>query len=106
MRVLIDEQMPTELAAELAGHDVRTIDQMGWKGLDNGALLTQAGEQFGALISMDKNMPVQQDISRYPIGLVLVRARSNRIEALRPLIPAILQALAVVRPGSVERVGA
>ena len=37
MRVLIDEQMPAELAGNLAGHEVRTIDQMGWKGLDNGA---------------------------------------------------------------------
>lgn len=105
MRVLIDEQMPTELAGELAGHDVRTIGQMGWKGLDNSALLEQAGEQFGALISMDKNMPVQQDISRYRVGVVLVRAHSNRIEAIRPLIPAILRAMAEVRPGTVVRVG-
>jgi hypothetical protein len=98
--------MPKELATELPGHSVQTVDQAGWKGLDNGTLLARAGEQFDALISMDKNMPVQQDISRYPIGLVLVRAPSNRIESIRPLIPAILQALAAVRPGTVERVGA
>jgi hypothetical protein len=106
MRVLLDEQMPKELAAELPGHKVHTIDEAGWKGLDNGALLGKAGEQFDALISMDKNMPVQQDVGRYSIGLVLVRAPSNRIESIRPLIPAILRALTLVRPGTVERVGA
>ena len=106
MRVLLDEQMPQELAAALLGHEVTTISQMGWKGLDNGALLAQAAQRFAALISMDSNMPTQQDITRHQIGLVLVRATSNRIEALRPLIPAILRALAAVRPGAVERVGA
>lgn len=106
MRVLLDEQMPKELAAELPGHEVQTVDQVGWKGLDNGTLLKKAGEQFGALISMDKNMPVQQDIGRHAVGLVLVRAPSNRIESLRPLIPTILHALELVRPGGVERVGA
>ena len=51
-------------------------------------------------------MPVEQDIARYRIGLVLVRALSNRIEALRPLVPAIQRALAEVRAGEIERVGA
>ena len=55
---------------------------------------------------MDRNMPVQLDVSRYRIGLVLVRAHSNRIESLQPLVPAILRALAQVRPGAVVRVGA
>jgi hypothetical protein len=106
VRVLLDEQMPKDLVAELAGHEVRTIGQMGWKGLENGELLARAAERFDALISMDKNMPVEQDIARYRIGLVLVRALSNRIEALRPLVPAIQRALAGVRAGEIERVGA
>ena len=106
MRVLIDEQLPDQLAAELIGHDVRSVGQMGWKGLANGALLARASEQFDALLSMDRNMPAQQDISRYALGLVLIRATSNRIETLRTLIPDIQRALAAVRPGTVERVGA
>lgn len=106
MRVLLDEQMPRDLVAELTGHDVRTVGQIGWKGLDNGELLARASEQFGALVSMDKSMPAQQDISNLAIGLVLIRAASNRIEALRPLIPDIQAALDQLRPGEVRRVGA
>jgi hypothetical protein len=55
---------------------------------------------------MDKNMPVELDISQYRIGLVLIRAVSNRIEALRPVVPQIMDALAKVRPGQLQRVGA
>ncbi len=98
--------MPRDLVVELTGHEVRTIAQMGWKGLENGELLARAAEQFDALISMDKNMSTEHDISRYRIGLVLVRAFSNRIEALQPLVPAILRALAAVRSGEIQRVGA
>ncbi len=98
--------MPKDLVAELAGHEVRTVAQMGWKGLENGELLVRAAGQFDALISMDKNMPVEHDITRSHIGLVLVRAFRNRIETLRPLVPAMLSALATVRPGEIKRVGA
>ena len=98
--------MPKDLVAELAGHEVRTVGQLGWKGLDNGELLARASQQFDALVSMDRNMPVEQDISKHRIGLVLVRAASNRIEALHPLVPAIQRALAAVRQGEIRRVGA
>lgn len=106
MRVLLDEQMPRDLVAELTGHEVRTVGQMGWRGLENGELLARAAERFDALLSMDKSMPAQQDISSLRIGVILIRAVSNRIEALRPLIPAIQSALAQVRPGQVQPVGA
>jgi len=33
VRVLIDEQMPDQLTVELTGHEVRSVGQMGWKGL-------------------------------------------------------------------------
>ena len=57
---------------------------MGWKGLENGALLTAAEQHFDALLTMDKRIPLDIDIRRHHIGLILVRAPSNRIEALRP----------------------
>lgn len=105
VRVLLDEQMPRDLVAELVGHEVRTVGQLDWKGLENGELLARAAAQFDALISMDRNLPVEQDVSQYRVGVVLVRAFSNRIEVLRPLVPAIQRALATVRAGEVQRVG-
>jgi hypothetical protein len=98
--------MPRDLAAELSGHEVRTVGQLGWKGLENGELLAQAATRFDVVVTMDKRIPLDRDVAQYTIGVVLVRASSNRIEALRPLIPAILQALGGVRSGEVRRVGA
>ncbi len=98
--------MPRDLAAELSGHEVRTVGQLGWKGLENGELLAQAATRFDAVVTMDKRIPIDRDVAQYAIGVVLVRASSNRIKALRPLVPAILQALAAVRSGEVRRVGA
>ena len=97
--------MPRDLVPELKGHEVRTVGQMGWKGLDNGELLARASGRFDVLLSMDKNLPAQHEISRLSIGLVLIRAASNRIEALRPLVPEIQAALATAQPGKVQRVG-
>jgi predicted nuclease of predicted toxin-antitoxin system len=106
MRVLLDENLPRRLARELTGHDARTVPQMGWASLKNGALLTAAGEAaFQVLLTMDQNMPAQQTIERRPFGVVIVRARDNQLATLLPFVPDILQAISVVAPGQVVRVG-
>jgi hypothetical protein len=97
--------MPAGLVAALAPHDVRTVAQMGWKGVTNGELLKLASERFDVLISMDSSMPVQQDLARYRIALVLVRARSNRLEALLPLVPFLERAITAARAGTASYAG-
>lgn len=106
MRVLLDEQVPRGLASELVGHEVRTVAHMGWKGLENGELLRTAERRFDVVMTMDKRMPIDQDITQYQVGVILIRAASNRIEALRPLVPALLEAIAAVRAGEVRRIDA
>ncbi len=78
---------------------------MGWKGLENGALLAAAGSQFDVVITMDKRFAISRDIATR-VGILVIRAPSNRIEALRPLVPAILSALDDFRSGEVRSVGA
>lgn len=106
MRVLLDEQVPRGLASLLTGHEVRTLAQMGWKGLSNGSLLAAASERFDVLLTMDKRMPAQRDVSQYAICVVLVRAMSNRISALTPLVPSMLEAIVQARPGTLVQIGA
>jgi hypothetical protein len=55
---------------------------------------------------MDRRMPLQQDIFALPYGVVLVLARSNRVQDLLPLVPGILAALERIEAGQVEQVGA
>jgi hypothetical protein len=98
--------MPRDLVAELPGHEVRTVGQVGWQGLEIGELLLQASRRFDVFVTMDKRLPLDIDLTRHRIGLILVRAPSNRIQALRPLVPAILEAIADASPGEVRPVGA
>ncbi len=57
MRVLLDEQLPRHLATEIAGHDIRTVQQCAWAGLKNGELLrVVAAEGFEILVTADRNL--------------------------------------------------
>ncbi|MBI4657974.1 MAG: hypothetical protein HY735_03840 [Verrucomicrobia bacterium] len=42
MKVLLDHCVPRRFGKLLIGHEVRSAFEMGWSGLRNGALLTQA----------------------------------------------------------------
>ena len=106
MRVLLDEQLPLDLAPLLSGHDVRTVGQQGWSGIKNGELLRRAGLEFQAFVTMDRNLEFQQNIPALALGVLLVRAPSNRMIHLQPLVPAILQELQQIAPGKLRHVGA
>lgn len=106
MRVLLDENLPVDLAAELPGHDVQTVVGLGWEGVKNGELLDRTAGHFDVLVTMDRNLEFQQTLSRQPFGVVVVSAASYRMLHLRPLVSAILAALHGLRPGELRRVGA
>lgn len=106
MRVLLDESIPVDFARDLTELDVQTVIGLGWAGLKNGALLREAAGQFQVLVTMDKNLQFQQNLAAHAIGVVLIRAHSNRLADLRPLVPQIRDALAVTEPGKIRVVGA
>lgn len=107
MRILLDEQLPRQLASYLVGHDVRTVQQEAWAGLKNGELLTKAESAgFSVFLTGDQNLEFQQNISKRGIGVVVLRAGSTTLEDLIPLVPAALSAIKAVLPGQVVRVQA
>lgn len=105
MRLLLDECVPRRLKHELLGHDVRTVQEMGWAGVKNGALLSLADGQFDALLTVDQGIEYQQNLSGLTISVVVMRAASNDIDDLRPLLPDVQQALADLLAGEIRRVG-
>ncbi len=105
MRVLLDENLPHDLIAELAGHQVATVQGLEWAGVKNGELLRRAAGQIDALLTMDRKLEHQHDIGALPFGLIVVRAHSNRMQDLRPLVGEMQGALARARPGTVQHVG-
>ena len=106
MRLLLDESLPRPLADLLTGHDARTVAQMGWTSLSNGALLRHAAATFDTLLTADQNIEFQQNLKTLPLAVVVLVADSNRLEALEPLVPEILQALETLQPKVLIRVGA
>jgi len=106
MHILLDESLPIELALELLGHDVASVQKMGWSGLKNGELLARAAGQFHVMLTADQNLPYQQNLDRLPIAVIVLLARSNRIEALRALLPRLLVALSSIQPRTLVQLGA
>ena len=104
MRILLDACVPRSLRNSLSGHEVRTAPEMGWGNLDNGALLDAMAGDFDALVTVDKRLPKQQKIKDRPFGVVVLRARSNRLSDLLLLVPDLLAALSTLEPGVVNEV--
>jgi hypothetical protein len=105
MRLLLDEHLPVGLAAEFPGHAVHTVSGCGWTGIKNGELLRRMNGQYDALVTMDRRIEFQQRIATLRFGIALVRARSNRVQDLIPLVPSIRSALDTLNPGRICRVG-
>ena len=106
MRILLDENIPVDFAAELPGHDVSTVVGLGWSGVLNGELMRRACDCCDVFVTLDRNIEFQQNIPVLPFGVIVVRAVSNRMVHLRPLALAILSAVSAAKPGELQKVGA
>jgi len=101
MRLLLDENLPKRLKADVLPHDAHTVRDMGWNGKGNGELLAlMRREGFHALIRFDKNMEYQQNFGKYDIPAVVLDAENNTHAVLRALMPKVLPLLdAGAEPG-------
>ena len=65
MKVLLDECVPRKLRRELADHEVLTVTQHGWSGIENGELLALAQGRVRCL----RHSRSESDISAKPQSL-------------------------------------
>ena len=106
MKVLLDENLPHDLRHFLHMHQAFTVAYMRWKGLENGDLLARAAEDgFDVLLTKDTNLHYQQNLTELPIAVVVLRAASNAIDDIRPLVPDLLRASSALDPRTVTVVG-
>lgn len=104
MKLLLDECIPKRLRADFTGHEVLTVEQAGLKGLKNGTLIRRASSQFDVLITVDQNLPYQQNLAAESIAILILVSRSNRYSDLKILIPKTTEALLTIKAGDVIRV--
>jgi hypothetical protein len=77
-----------------------------WPAVAGRALRTASfGGEYDALVTMDRGIEFQQNLTAGAVGVLLVRAPSNRMVHLQPLVPTILDALRALRPGQLHRIG-
>jgi predicted nuclease of predicted toxin-antitoxin system len=100
MRLLLDECVPTRLRRALPSHQVSTVVIEGWSGIKNGKLLALAASNFDAFITVDKNLPYQQNTASLPIAVFVLDALSNELSYLLPLIPVLEAKLGALIKGS------
>ena len=98
MKVLFDVNMPRPLRLELPGHEIITAQAMGWDQLVNGDLIEAAERNgFEAMVTADKNLSYQQNLSDRKIAIVVLP--SNKLRVLKQIAPAIRAALTGIKPG-------
>ena len=79
---------------------------MGWSGVKNGKLLALAAVEFDAFVTVDKNLPYQQNLTTLPIAVVVLDAMSIELPALLPLMPSLELQLSSLKPKTYVRIAA
>lgn len=101
MKILLDECIDRRLAKEIEGHEVVTVPQAGWAGIENGELLEIAQTQFDVFVTVDRNLSFQQHLPKFTIAVIVLQAPTNRLKDLRPLLPHLHRILLTASKGQV-----
>jgi len=97
--LLLDECVTRFLKRDFVGHEVSTVEDAGLKGLENGDLLKAAAGIFDVLVTVDRNIPHQQNLSGLGIAVLILSTKRNNYARLKPLVPDALKALQTIKPG-------
>ncbi len=104
MKILLDESLPRRLKRLLPGHEVVTVPEQGWASKKNGELLRLAVGQFDVFITIDQNLTYQQNLKDVNLAIIVLSARRNRFELLKPLMPQVMEAVGKIKAGQVIRI--
>jgi hypothetical protein len=94
MKLLLDENLPKKLKLDFTDHEIYTVSDEGWNGVDNGRLLQlMKDKKYHALLTFDKNLQHQQNFSKYSLTVFVLSAPDNTYKSLTKLSSQILQYL-------------
>lgn len=63
---------------------------MGWAGIPDAELLRLAEIEFDVFITVDRNLPFQQNLAVLDLAVLVLQVPSNRLADISVLIPKIL----------------
>ena len=102
MKVLLDQNTPRALRQFLSGHAVKTAREMGWEAISNGLLLQMAEAQFELMITADKNIRYQQNLSGRKLAILVLP--TNRWPELRLHLQEVVAAVSSMHPGEYREI--
>jgi len=96
MKILLDESLPRKLRADFgSNHEVWTVRDKGWLGKKNGELLKlMINDRFELFVTVDRNLPYQQNVDRLPLTIFVLIAKDNRRSSLQILVSLIFERIA------------
>ena len=97
MKILLDECTPHVLKRLLTGFEIKTVQDLGWVGITNGALLQLAEGQFDVLITSDQNLKYQQNLTKRQVAII--QLPTNQVPLVIKLVPKVRAALRRVQTG-------
>jgi len=107
LRVLLDENVDRLLKSRFdSDFEVVTVPEQGWAGLGDGDVLRRADEQFDVLVTMDQNLPYQQNLPAYEIAVVVLKAPSNAFPDVVELMPEVNEQVRYAKEGKATVVAA
>lgn len=99
MKILFDNGTPKPISRVLIGHSVTYARRIGWHELENGELIQKAEEAgYEVLLSTDKNIQYQQNLSGRKIALVILGNQQWPLVKLH--LDKIAAAVNAATPGS------
>ncbi len=99
MKILFDNGTPKPIARTLIGHEISFARRIGWHELANGELIQRAEDTgYDILLSTDKNIRYQQDLSGRKIALVVLS--NSQWPMVRQHLDKISEAVNASTPGS------
>ncbi|MCB1158462.1 MAG: hypothetical protein H7A25_04940 [Leptospiraceae bacterium] len=94
MKILLDENIPRKLKSLFNEFQVETPLSLGWDGKKDGELLgMMVLNGFDVFITMDKSLRHQQNLSKFPLMIFLIKAVNNHYETVKPHILEIIRIL-------------
>ncbi len=98
MKILLDENLPKPLKRIFRGHFAATVQEQGFSGTRNGALLARIEGSFNVFLTVEKNLRYQQNLSGRM--LAIVELPTNRLPLLRPIFPRIAATVEAISAGN------
>jgi predicted nuclease of predicted toxin-antitoxin system len=97
MNIVIDECVPHIVKKHLPHRQIKTVQEIGWAGVQNGELLNLVEADFDVFITSDKNLRHQQNLQNRKLAFILLP--SNQIPIVEALLKQIDEELNKIQSG-------